>query len=160
MSPATPIRNSVWCARIFRAVSAGLPRTMRRAKMPKLTATTVTNEIGKASAAILAAVRCDSSIVLNVISFPPKRSGAAGCQALLFDSKVITTFPRACRSSRYRMASGMLDGLLRCNAPPRLHTKNQVTEADDQRRLTQCHSFIVIVQEDTSIVELYAPWQR
>src|SRR5713101_3075306 len=96
MSPATPIRNSVSCARIFRAVSAGLPRTIRRANMPKFTATTVTNEIGQASPAILAAVRCDSPTVLIVISFPPKRSGAAGCQALLFDSKVITTFPRAC----------------------------------------------------------------
>jgi hypothetical protein len=39
--------------------------------MPKLTATTVANEIGKASPAILAAVRCDSSIVLIVISFFP-----------------------------------------------------------------------------------------
>src|SRR6266849_4207238 len=71
MSPATPIRNSVSCARIFRAVSTGLPRTMRRAKMPKLTATTVTNEIRQASPAILAALRCDPSIALVVILFPP-----------------------------------------------------------------------------------------
>src|SRR6266581_7920214 len=70
MSPATPIRNSVSCARIFRAVCAGLA-LMRRAMMPKLTATTVTNEIRQASAAILAALRCDPSIALVVILFPP-----------------------------------------------------------------------------------------
>src|SRR6266581_2667598 len=70
MSPATPIRNSVSCARIFRAVCAGLA-LMRRAMMPKLTATTVTNEIRQASAAILAALRCDPSIALVVILFSP-----------------------------------------------------------------------------------------
>src|SRR6202050_2804396 len=71
MSPATPIRNRVSCARIFRAVSAGLPLTIRRANMPKWTATTMAKEIGKASPAILAAVRCDLSIGLLAISYPP-----------------------------------------------------------------------------------------
>src|SRR6266568_9151122 len=65
------MRNSVSCARIFRAVCAGSPRTIRRAKMPKLTATTATNEIRQASAAILAALRCDPSIALVVILFSP-----------------------------------------------------------------------------------------
>src|SRR2546427_6960300 len=66
-----PMRNSRSCTRIFRAVCAGSPRTIRRAKMPKLTATTVTNEIRQASAAILAALRCDPSIALVDILFPP-----------------------------------------------------------------------------------------
>ena len=52
-------------------VSAGLPLTIRRANMPKLTATTMANEIGKARPAILAAVGCESPIVLIVISFSP-----------------------------------------------------------------------------------------
>jgi hypothetical protein len=44
-----------------------LPLMMSRAKIPKLTATKMTNEIGKASPAILAAVRCDPSIMPVVI---------------------------------------------------------------------------------------------
>src|SRR5512135_884969 len=61
------MRKSVSCAKIFRAVSAELPRTMRRAKMPKLTSTTVTNEIRYATAAYFAALRCESSGALTAI---------------------------------------------------------------------------------------------
>src|ERR1700686_4161583 len=102
MSPAMPTRNSVSCARIFRAVSAGLPLTIRRANMPKLTATTVANEIGKASPAILAAVRCDLSIVLIAISYPPATTEPAACP----EQEPLLAFPSGCGNEMAEAGDG------------------------------------------------------
>ncbi len=43
---------------------------------------------------------------IRIIDALRKKLSEHGCQVLLFYSKVITTFPRACPSSRYRIASG------------------------------------------------------
>src|SRR5262245_66413793 len=61
------IRNSRSCAMIFRAVSAGLPATIRRSWIAKLVKTTNGSVTRKASAATLAALCWDSSRLLIVI---------------------------------------------------------------------------------------------
>src|ERR1700688_5251385 len=134
MSPAMPTRNSVSCARIFRAVSAGLPLTIRRANMPKLTATTMANEIGKASPAILAAVRCDLSIVLIAISYPPATTEPAACP----EQEPLLAFPSGCGDEMAEAGDGEDLSLSACGRlRKKMGTLAQIFVTSDNRVTVQ-----------------------